>query len=124
MATAPENVNAPGLLDVHLYINPETMEVEGVYAYSFMGIAVRDNSDWEPATREETRIDEFTRFINYKIDWSVDYEPASSVPEGEDFPEHEIVEAYDNDTLTWEMVKKYCVLVHDETGRNPEAMGK
>lgn len=110
--------DAPGFFDVHVYIDPETREVAGVYAYSFLGMSVRDNGEWVPAERDETRADEFTRFIDYEIDWNVDYEPVGDNPD-EELPEHQIVEAYDNDTLTWEMLKKYCVLVHDQYGVGP-----
>ncbi len=113
--------NAPGLFDVHLYINPQTLEVEGLFAFTFMGMAVRDGGDWVPARREETRLNEFTKFIDYEIDWDVDFKAVEDLAEGEELQEHEIVQAYDNNTLTWEMIKKYCVLVSDENGRNPEA---
>lgn len=107
-----------GFFDVHVYIDPNTREVAGLYAYSFFGMSVRDNGDWVPATRSETRADEFTHFIDYEIDWSVDYEPVGDSPSDE-IQEHQIVEAYDNDTLTWEMIRKYCVLVHDQNGVAP-----
>lgn len=110
--------DARGFFDVHVYIDPETREVAGVYAYSFFGISVRDNADWVPAERSETRADEFTRFIDYEINWSIDYEPVGDSPSDED-EEHQIIQAYDNDELTWEMIKKYCVLVHDQNGVGP-----
>lgn len=113
--------NAPGLFDVHLYVNPQTLEVEGLFAFTFLGMAVRDGGDWVPVRRAETRLDEFTRFIDYEIDWDVDYKPLKDFPKGEMPPEHDIVLAYDNDTLTWEMIKKYCYLVSDENGRSSEA---
>lgn len=113
--------NAPGLFDVHLYVNPETLEVEGMFAFTFFGMAIRDNSDWVPVRRAETRLDEFTAFKDYEIDWDVEHENIKDIPDGQELEEHEVVKAYDTDTLTWEMIKKYCVLVSDENGRNPEA---
>ncbi len=113
--------NAPGLFDVHLYVNPETLVAEGMFCFDFMGIAVRLDGEWKQALRDETRLNEFTRYKQYMIDWDVDYAPVKDAPEGEMPMEHEIVQAYDNKTLTWDMVKKYCVLVSDENGRNPEA---
>jgi hypothetical protein len=115
--------NAPGLFDVHLYINPETLEVEGMFAFTFFGMAVRDNGDWVPVRRDETRLDEFTRFKDYEIDWDVDHEAVKDFPDAE-MEEHPVVLAYDNDSLTWDMIKKYCVLVSDENGRNSEAEAK
>ena len=116
--------NIPGFFDVHLYIDPKTLKVAGVFAFNYMGLAVRENGDWTPARRAETRLDEFSRFIDYEIDWDIDAEPVSSVPEGEELGEHPVILAYDTDTLTWEMIKKYCILVHDENGENPEATSK
>jgi hypothetical protein len=112
--------NAPGFFDVHLYINPKTLKVAGVFAYTYMGLAVRENGDWTPARRAETRLDEFTRFINYKIDWDVDAKPVSTLAEDENLEEHPLIQAYDSNSITWEMIKKYCLLVHDENGENPE----
>jgi hypothetical protein len=113
--------NAPGLFDVHLYVNPETLEVEGMFAFTFFGMCIRDNSDWVPVRRNETRLDEFTAFKDYEIDWDVDHVSVKDLPEGQDLEEHPVVLAYDTNTLTWDMINKYCVLVSDENGRNPEA---
>lgn len=111
--------NAPGFFDVHLFIDPQDMKVAGMFAYSYFGISVRKDNDWIPAMRDETRLDEFSRFIDYEIDWDVDYKPVSDLADDEELTEHALVLAFDNDEITWEMINKYCVLVHDENGENP-----
>ena len=111
--------NAPGLFDVHLFIDPETMEVAGMYAYSYFGISERRDSDWIPVSRKESRLDEFTRFIDYGIDWDVDHKPISELADDEELTEHDLVLAFDKDEITWEMIDKFCFLVHDENGERP-----
>lgn len=112
--------HAPGLFDVHLYINPKTLAIEGMFAFTFMGIAERVDRDWLPVTRSETRLDEFTRFIDYEIDWDIGSVPISDVPDGEFPEEHPIVLAFDDNKLTWELIKKFCFLVSDENGQKPK----
>lgn len=97
----------PGLLDVQVFVDPKTNEVSGMFAFNFLGLCVRDGGDWEPALRSETNIDEIASHDIYVIDWTID-----DIPIGEadldDISEHALIEAYDKETITLEMVKHFC----------------
>ncbi len=113
-----------GFVDVQFYVNPETLEVEGCFAYNFLGICERTENDWDPVFRYETRIDEFKSFLAYSIDWEIEKVEIKDLDPNEEWPEHPLVEAYDNKTIDLDMIKKYCYLVHDELGENPEALNQ
>ena len=112
--------DAPGLLEVHAYINPQTNIVEAMYSFNFLGMCERINSEWEPITRNQSRLNEFSRFIDYKIDWDSgeDDSLVSDSDPDEEWPEHEGVEAFDAGALDADAIKKYFILVHDENGEN------
>lgn len=100
--------NYPGLLDVQVFVNPETSEVDGIFAFNFLGLCVRSEGDWEPVLRSESNIDEIASDDIYRLDWAVDDVPISEVNLDDDIEEHALLEAYDNGTITLDMVKKYC----------------
>lgn len=97
----------PGLLDVQVFVNPQTSEVDNIFALNFLGLCVRSEGDWEPVLRSETNIDEIASDDIYVIDWAIDDVTVGEAdPEDED--EHPLLEAFDNGTITLDMVKKYC----------------
>jgi hypothetical protein len=100
----------PGLLDVHVYVNPQTSEIDGIFAFNFLGLCVRSEGDWEPVLRSETNIDEISADDIYLLDWSIDDVPVSEADPDDD-SEHPLFEAFDNDTVTLELVKYYCRLI-------------
>jgi hypothetical protein len=118
----PNATYETGLLDVQFFVNPETLEVEGCFAFNFMGVLERTENDWDPVYRDETRLDEFNQFLAYSINWDIEDNPNATAEE--DLEPHVLVEAYDNGTIDLDMIKKYCVLVHDELGENPEALNQ
>jgi hypothetical protein len=77
-----------------------------------MGLTVRDSGDWEPVLRSETNIDETASNNIYAIDWTIDDIPNSEADLSVDL-EHPLVEAYDNDTITLDMIKKYCFTIQE-----------
>jgi hypothetical protein len=97
----------PGLIDVQVYVNPQTSEIDGIFALNFLGLCVRSEGDWEPVLRSETNIDEISSDDIYRLDWAIDDVPISEATPDDD-GEHALLEAYDNDTITLDMVKKYC----------------
>jgi hypothetical protein len=99
--------NYPGLLDVQVFVNPQTSEVEGIFAFNFLGLCVRSEGDWEPVLRSESNIDEIASDDIYVLDWTVDDITIGEADLEEDY-EHPLLEAYDNETVTLDMVKKYC----------------
>ena len=101
----------PGLLDVHVYVNPQTSEIDGIFALNFLGLCVRSEGDWEPVLRSETNIDEISSDDIYRLDWSIDAVPISEVNLDDDIEEHALLEAFDNDTITLELVKYYCHII-------------
>jgi len=102
----------PGLIDVQVFVNPETSEVDGIFAFNFLGLCVRSEGDWEPVLRSETNIDELSSDDIYVLDWSIDDIPISEADPDDD-EEHPLLEAYDNDTITLDLVKKYCRPIQD-----------
>jgi hypothetical protein len=115
--------NLPNLFDVHAYVNPETREVEALYAYTFLGIFDRVDKDWLPVNRDETRLNEFADHMDYQIDWDKDPMDVADL-DGDDpdsWPQGAVIDAYDNGALTLDILKKYCTL---ENGKEPEATGK
>jgi hypothetical protein len=109
-----EMQDLPGLLDVYVYVNPETSEVDGIFAFNFLGLCVRSEGDWEPVLRSETNIDEIASDDIYRVDWMIDDIPASEATEDDD-DEHPLFEAYDNDTITLELIKYYCYPIQQES---------
>jgi hypothetical protein len=106
-----EIVDYPGLLDVHVYVNPTTSEVDGIFALNFLGLCIRSEGDWEPVLRSETNIDELSSDDIYRLDWSIDDIPVSEASPEDMDEEHPLLEAFDNGTITLKIVKKYCVLI-------------
>jgi hypothetical protein len=102
-----ETKDYPGLIDVQVYVNPQTSEIDGIFALNFLGLCVRSEGDWEPVLRSETNIDEIASDDIYRVDWMIDDIPASEATEDDD-DEHPLFEAYDNDTINLELIKYYC----------------
>ena len=100
----------PSVIDVQVFVDPETQVVSGMFAFTFLGLTVRHEGDWEPVLRSETNIDEISHHDIYSIDWSVDAIPNSEVDLSVEL-EHELVEAYDNETITLEMIKHFCTVI-------------
>jgi hypothetical protein len=118
----PNATYETGLIDVKFFVNPETLEVEGCFAFNFLGILERTDADWDPVYRDETRLDEFTAFLAYSLDWEIENNPDATIEES--LEPHPLVVAYDDGTIDLDMIKKYCYLVHDELGENPEALNQ
>jgi len=97
------------LLDVRFYVNPTSLEIEGCYAFNFLGICERIGEDWEPLHRHETRLDEFKQYLAYSIDWSIEDDPNSTAED--DLEPHAAVAAFDDGTIDMAIIEKYCRLV-------------
>lgn len=100
--------------DIFTYVNPETREVDEMYAFSPLGIFRREDGEWNPVTREESNLGELAGHIAYDVDWSIDPEPMDEYPE-DDLTEHQLVELFDNEEITEDLVKQYSVLYSDPT---------
>jgi len=105
--------------DVHMFINPETREVDEMYAYHSFGISRRENGTWEAYTREDSNLADLANHIEYAIDWETDY-LANEDAADDDYDEHAAVLAFDADTLDEEGVKQYGTLVYDPTSDEDE----
>ena len=104
------------MFDVHMFINPETREVDEMYAYHSFGISRRENGTWEAYTREASNLNQLNNHIEYTIDWDTDF--ISNEDAGDDYTEHAAVLAFDADTLDEAGVKKYGILFRDPSAPN------
>ncbi|MFM1783849.1 MAG: hypothetical protein RLZZ579_126 [Actinomycetota bacterium] len=102
------------MFDVHMFINPETREVDEMYAYHSFGISRRENGTWEAYTREGSNLNQLNNHIEYTIDWDTDFTANEDAPEGGAL-EHAAVLSFDAGTLDEEAVMKYGVLYRDPT---------
>ena len=107
--------------DVHMFLNPETGEVDEMYAYHPFGISRRENGTWESYTREDSNLDELTNHIEYVIDWDTDFTANEDAPEG-GTDEHAAVLEFDADTLNEEGLKKYGTLFYDPTSNEDDVI--
>jgi hypothetical protein len=109
------------IIDFYIYVDPDTREVLAMYMFGGLGTLVRLDGEWEPVNREtDPNIDDLvSNHVVYEVDF--DKGPDADTEDVEDNGEfHPLVTAFDEGTITEEMVKQYSELVYDETGRNPE----
>lgn len=102
-------------LDIYAYVDPETREVEAVWAYSLLGISERnaDTAKWDTVATDDERIVDTQDYVTYKVDWdnqaSFDKKTDKSL----------VVSLYDSGELTEEYLKDNAIFVKDENGQNP-----
>lgn len=109
------------IVDLYIYVDPETREVLAMYMFGGLGALVRLDGDWEPVNREtDPNLEDLSyNHVVYEVDFDKGLE--EDIEEVEDSGEfHPLVVAFDEGEITEEMVKQYSELVYDETGRNPE----
>jgi hypothetical protein len=106
--------------DVRMFVNPETREVDEMYAYHSFGISRRENGTWAAYTREDSNLDELTDHIEYDLNWDTDY--LANEDAGDDFDEHAAVLAFDAGTLDEAGVKEYGTLVYDPASNEDDAV--
>lgn len=110
VAMSDVQVFPPALFDVQIFVDPTTKQVSGMFAFTFLGITVRHEGDWEPVLRSETNLDDISHHDIYSIDWTVDDIPNSEADLSVEL-EHDLVLAYDNETITLDMIKHFCTVI-------------
>ena len=103
------------IVTVLFYVDPESEAIEGVFAFSTLGMVIRENGKWEVITREESRIDtDLSHDDVYKLDWTTDDPIIDESFLSEDFdPDHIAVKMYDNGELDVSELEKYAVLLYE-----------
>lgn len=101
--------------NIYAYVDPESREVDAVWAYSLLGISERnaETAQWETVAGDDERILDTQDFITYKVDWdnqdSFDKKTNKSL----------VVDLFDKGELTEEYLKDNAIFVKDENGQNP-----
>lgn len=103
------------IVTVLFYVDPESDAIEGVFAYTTLGMEIRENGKWEVITHEESRVGTDLAYDDvYKLDWSTDPVEIDESFLSEDFdPDHIAVKMYDNGELDVSELEKYAVLLYE-----------
>lgn len=109
------------VVNFYVYVDPDTREVLGMYLFGGLGALVRLDGDWEPVNREtDPNLEDLSaNHVVYEVDSEKGLEDDDDIVE-DNGEFHPLITAFDDGTITEDMVKKYSELVYDETGRNPE----
>lgn len=60
-------------IELHFYVNPVTGRVEDIFSFSPFGMFIRKNSDWDSATRDNSKIVHYTNnYKDYNFVWESD----------------------------------------------------
>lgn len=115
------------MIDYYVYVDPNTRRVAGMYLFGGLGALTRQDGDWIPADRETdpNMMDFAKNYITYEIDFNKFPDVASgketSTTAEEELDDDPLVKAFDNGTITEDMVAQYGTLIQDENGNNPES---
>ena len=104
------------MFDIYAYVDPETREVEAVWAYSLLGISEWDPEvgNWTTVPGDDERIIDTQDYVTYKVNW--DNEEAFDKETNKSL----VTSMFNEGTLTEEYLKKNTTFVKDENGQNPE----
>jgi hypothetical protein len=100
-------------IDVFMYVNPQTRNVDELYCVHPFGISRREDGEWEPISREDSNLDDMEGHTVYELDWSTDYVAVEDATEEDEDREHAAIMAFDTDTLDEDAAKKYGILSVD-----------
>lgn len=102
--------------DIYAYVNPETREVEAVWAYSLLGISEWSLEDdgWVTVPGDDERIVDTQDYVTYKVDWDNDESFDKKTNESL------VVDMFSKGTLNEDYLKENATYVKDENGQKLE----
>ena len=101
-------------IEVYFYVDPNTRNIDGVFAYHPFGISIRSGEDWLFVRRSDTRLDDFIKsHETYVLSWDSDYTPLGDTNDDEPLEEHVAITMYDKGELNYKNLTDYARLVYD-----------
>lgn len=101
-------------IDVYFYVDPDTKNIDGVFAYHPLGISIRAEDDWQFVRRANTELDKFLATHEaYLLDWDTDYVALEDTNDDEPLEEHKAIQMYDKGELNIDNLTDYAKLVYD-----------